>query len=460
MMPIRVRPIVKSTDATLSRPLTVFYLLISTQVLSLIGSTMTGIALGIWVFTETGDTTPLLLESFFYLTPQILLGSFSGVLADRMSRRFLIIVGDAGQAIPTLFLLIVFVTGNFALWHLYVAAFVQSMFALLQGPAIGASITMLVPDKHRDRANAIHQVTQPFANLVGPLLAGFLYAWVDVTGIILLDLLTFVVAVTVISFVHIPTPPASADSNAAGGTLWSELKGGIIFLLKRKGLLMLTLYFTFVNFITNGVFRIMMPYYLILTNDEHLVGILLGLGSLGLVTGGIATIFWRGTGSRVDTIMIGQMLAGLGLMFFGIVRTPLALGIVSFLMMLPYKMTNALLASINQVKIPPDMQGRVISLQINLASLATPLVLIITGPLIDNILEPAVGGESWVLLSPLFGSEPGAGMGLYIMVCGSLLLLSSAIVYAIPAVRYLERDTPDYYNNGSINMKNARASRN
>jgi MFS transporter, DHA3 family, macrolide efflux protein len=82
------------------RGLRTFYILTITQVLSFIGSEMTGLAIGIWLFTTTGNTTPLVLVPLFYSIPYILFSNIAGVLADRMSRRNLIILGDADCQFP------------------------------------------------------------------------------------------------------------------------------------------------------------------------------------------------------------------------------------------------------------------------------------------------------------------------------------------------------------------------
>ena len=421
-----------------------FYILAITQIFSLIGSGMTGFALGIRVFTDTGDTTPLLLVSFFTLLPYMFGGSLAGVVADRFSRKRLIILGDTGQAIPTLLLAISFLTNQFELWQLYLAMVVQASFSLLQSPALSASIVMIVDAQNRDRANAIMQIASPAAGMVAPILAGTLYGVLDVAGIMLADLATFVFAVVVISFIQIPQPTASEEGLASKGSIWSELKGGFQFLTTRRGLFILTLYFTFLNFVTEGVFRLFTPYLLLLTGSESAVGILQGIASLGLVAGGLVTTVWRGTHYRINTILPALMWAGIGMAIFGIVRDPLPLAIIMFLMMLPYKMTNALLVSVMQAKIPPDMQGRVFALSSQLSVFAMPLTFLITGPIVDRILEPAVGGEHWQLVEPIVGNAAGAGIGLYAIICGMLLLIATVVVYALPSVRHMERDLPDY----------------
>ena len=162
-----------------------FYTLVLTQTLSLIGSRISGLAIGIHIFTETGSATPLALVAFFGIVPLILAASVSGVLADRWDRRAVMILSDAGQALGTVLLLISFAGGGFELWHLYLVTFIQAIFGVFQGPAFSASVTMLVPEAQRERANAIQQMTGPTAGIVAPALAGVIYALGGVVGAIL-----------------------------------------------------------------------------------------------------------------------------------------------------------------------------------------------------------------------------------------------------------------------------------
>ena len=105
-----------------------FYTLVMTQMLSLIGSRMTGIGVGLWVFDRTGNASPLLTAAFFAELPGMVLGSFTGLLADRWERRHVIILGDIGQAVASFILLISLVTDSFELWHLYLAMLIQGIF--------------------------------------------------------------------------------------------------------------------------------------------------------------------------------------------------------------------------------------------------------------------------------------------------------------------------------------------
>lgn len=422
-----------------------FYILALTQVFSMLGSAMSSFAIAVWVFTETGNTTPLYLVSFFTFLPRMFFESVAGVFADRMSRKMLIIVGDAGQAIPTLLLMLSFMTGSFALWQLYAAALMQAIFSMLQGPSITASVTMLVPDNHRDRANSLLAIMNPLAGVLAPTLGAFFYSFLGVVGVLVIDLFTFVVAVSVISRIHIPQPPKGENVHIVTGTIWSEVQGAWQFLKQHRGLLYLVLYFSFTNFISNGAFRMFTPFILSISgNNEILLGFVQMGFSLGLVVGGLIPLVWRGFESRIKTVLLGLGLAGLGIVIFPVLRLPLALIIMSFMMALPYKFTNALSYSVQQAKIPAEIQGRVFALSSQIGVFAMPLIYLITGPITDKILEPAVGKRGWEIVAPIVGDAPGSGMALYIMVCGAIYFLATVFAYNNFALRHLETDLPDY----------------
>jgi hypothetical protein len=120
------------------------------------------------------------------------------------------------------------------------------------------------------------------------------------------------------------------------------------------------------------------------------------------------------------------------------------LGTALFFVFFTNALVDASFMSILQLKTPPDMQGRVFALLFQLMYIANPLALLLAGPLVDRVLEPAVGGPGWGAIAPIVGSAPGSGMGLLIAVAGALIFLITALVYAWPRARSIEADLPDY----------------
>lgn len=422
-----------------------FYTVAATQTVSILGSSMTSFALAIWIFTETGNTTPILLVGVMRNLPRIFFNSFAGVFADRLNRKMLIVVSDALQALPTLFLMFTFLTGSFQLWMLYAATVVQAIFGMVQGPAIYASVTMLVPDSHRDRANGILETMGPAAGIFAPIIGGFLYALVGVAGVMAVDVLSFLVAVFVIAWVHIPQPKKSKESEAAQGSVLSEVIGGAKFLLSRKPLLMLSAYFLIVNFLEAGIWPLMTPFLLTRTDyNEELLGILSAMISIGMVAGGLIPMVFRGSKKRIHTIMPLMIISSIMMILFAVTQQLLLLAMIGFIMMLPSKWTNALVSSIQQSKIPPDMQGRFFALAAQIAMFAMPTALLITGPLIDRWLIPLTDQPAWATFAPIFGTGEGGALALYIFTSSVLVILVTIAFYATPMLRNLETILPDY----------------
>jgi MFS family permease len=141
-----------TTNTSVQRGTRTFYALAVAQTVSQIGSTMSFLAVGIYVYQQTGQATPLALLSLFLLLPHMIAGGVAGVLADRYDRRTLMIIGDSGAALGSLALAISVSSGNFQLWHVYAAALWQALFSAIQRPAFEASVSASLSRMHNASA--------------------------------------------------------------------------------------------------------------------------------------------------------------------------------------------------------------------------------------------------------------------------------------------------------------------
>ena len=426
------------------RKLYTFYTLLVTQTFSLIGSRMTALALGIWIFADTGEATPLVLISFFSFLPRLLSASIAGVMADRYDRRYVMAIADVGQAVGTVLLLISFSSGAFQLWHLYAVTILQSVFDIFQTPAFQASVTMLVPDKHRNRANAIQLVTSPVAGIIAPALAGTLYGLFGVTGIITIDLLTFLASIIVLLSIYIPKPEPSDEEQTQRRSLWREALAGLQFVWQRKPLMMIFVFTGLTNFFLAGMISLQTPYILSRTNSEATLGTLLGIYSAGSLAGTVLMAIWGGTKRRVQTMMPGLAILGVALAFLGMAQQPLPMALMLFIMALFPPINNVSIISLLQIKVPPQLQGRVFAAISQISMTLIPLSYLVTGPTADNVFEPLVNTPAWSAFGTLFGNSAGAGMGLMMTISGIAITVVSLTIYSMPIVRNLETLLPDY----------------
>jgi MFS transporter, DHA3 family, macrolide efflux protein len=416
-----------------------FYILSAVQVLSFIGSSMTAIAVGIWVFSQTGDTTPVLLTVFFGSIPQMLGGAFTGVLIDRWDKRHALILVDIGQAVGTVVLMFSLLSGGFELWHLYLISLWQGIFGMIQAPTMLAFITTLVPDHRREHANAIQQTTIRIAGMIAPAMTGALYGAIGVPGVVLIDFITFVGAVVVTSQLAAVQHEPQANHAPKPASIRLDMAEGIRFLLSQRGLLWLVVHGTLINFFLSSVLSLATPYILTITRSPDLLGLVLGVLNAGPIAGALIMAAWGGTRPRIHTIMPAIMVISLVVIAYGLAQTPVALIVSAFCILLPMPMVTSMISAIVQFKTPQQIQGRVFAVIFQLASLANPLALLLTGPFVDNLLEPATRTQFWQYVVPIVGSQPGAGMRLLTIISGGLMLIVTLLFYANPLIRRVEK---------------------
>jgi hypothetical protein len=204
-------------------------------------------------------------------------------------------------------------------------------------------------------------------------------------------------------------------------------------------------YAALLNFLLNGVMILGTPYILARTDqNEIILGTILSVMNIGAIAGGVILSIWGGTRPRMYTILPCILVSGLFLALFGASRTPVAMGLSLLLFMLPLPMVDALFMSIVQVKIPPDIQGRVFATIMQLIKLLTPVAYFIAGPLADDVFEPAVGSSGWSAVAPLVGDGAGAGIGLMMLVSGISITIVTLLAIATPSLRDMEKILPDF----------------
>lgn len=412
------------------------------QLISTIGSGLTGFALAVWMYLETGQAAPFVYTALFNSLPVVMFSLFAGALVDRWNRRRVMILTDVGAAFTTFVVFLLYTSGRLEVWHIYVSSFLASLFATFQLPAFNASITMLVPKEQLTRANGMVQTGASVEGLLAPVLAGLLVGVIGVGGMILIDFLTFFIAVGTLLAIGIPQPVVGEANRAQ--SLLADIRQGWKFLYERSGLTALAGYIGVVNVLSTSVLALITPLILSFSNPR-ILGLTQMISSLGLLLGGILISSWGGTKRKMTGIYIGVLIAGIGLMFGGLRPTFWWIAIGIFLFLFPIPTVNAQLRSIIQVKSPLELQGRVFSVVFMIARLGPPLGFLISAPLADRVFDPRMspGGSLVPIFGPLFGVGTGRGIGLMMSLAGVGFWLVTALMYAYPRLRLVEDELPD-----------------
>lgn len=417
------------------------------QVISLTGSQMTGFALTVWAWLITGEATALALVGFFAFAPTVFVSPFAGALVDRWNRKFVMMLSDLAAVMSTMVVFLLFFTGNLQIWHLYITGAFSGAFGSFQFPAYSAAVTTMVSKKQYGRASGMLSMAQFGSNILAPVLAVILLTTIGIPGILAIDMVTFLVAIGALLLVHIPQPAVTEEGRKSKGSFWKESVYGFRYIVKRPSLLALQLIFFTVNLVVTFATTVMAPMLLARTgNDATVLGIVQSAIGLGGIVGSILLSIWGGPKRRIHGVLIGLTLAMVGILLLGLGRSPLIWALSAFFTLLFVPILNGSTQAIWQAKVAPDVQGRVFAARLMISQLSVPVAMLVSGPLADQVFEPAMmpGGSLAPLFSELVGTGPGAGMSLMFVIAGALGILIGLGGYAFRVVRNVEDILPDY----------------
>ncbi len=172
------------------------------QVVSQMGDWFNTIALYTIILNLTGSGRDIGLLLVARFVPSFVFGPLSGVLADRFSRRSIMIVSDLLRALIVLGFL--FVRRADQLWLIYVLTVLQLGLSTFFEPAKTAAIPSLVSDRELVAANAISSVTWSVMLTLGAAIGGVLTGWFGTDVAFVLDSLTYLLSAALIASVRVP----------------------------------------------------------------------------------------------------------------------------------------------------------------------------------------------------------------------------------------------------------------
>lgn len=358
------------------------------QAFSLLGSGLVQFSLVWWLAKETDSASVLALATTAALLPEIVLSPFAGALVDRWNRKRIMIYADLFVALATAILALIFFAGWIQHWHIYALMFARALGGLFHWPAMQASTSLMVPDEHLSRVAGINQSLRGVLSIASPPLAALLISFAPIFSILMIDIVTAIMAVTLLFFIHIPQP---ASKPAAGAvtvqSVFSDVAAGFRYMRAWPGMMLLLAMACLVNFVAFPT-NTLMP--LLITRHFgggawHFSAIESVFG-VGVIIGGLVLGVWGGFKNRIYTTLAGLIGLGLGFVMiasapgnmFGMALTGMALaGSMNV-------MTNGPLFAIVQSKVAHEMQGRVLTLINTFAMGMGPVSMLLAAPLSDH----------------------------------------------------------------------------
>lgn len=441
-----------------------FYHLLGTALIAITTNSFVWFAVTFWVFLETKNVISTSVIAGIFLVMTASSGFWLGSIVDHNKKKNAML----GSSIASL---IFFVIGFLiytntppsdfrsvtspVLWVFSVAILFGSIAGNIYNIAIPTLVTVLVPEKKRDKANGLFGSVMGVAFALTSVASAFILALGGMNAVLITAIVSTLIAFVYLSFIHIPEKhPIHAQHIQEQSTPIKtqqgeqqkkiDIKGTIKAIKDIPGLFALIIFNAFNNFL-GGVFMALMDAYGLTLVSLQTWGVMWGVLSLGFIAGGLL-IARTGLGANpIKTLFRINIAMWVICIFFTIQASIVLLfvGMMIYMILIPF--VEATEQTIIQKVVPHERQGRVFGFAQSVEQSASPLTAFMIGPIAQLIFIPFMTtGAGVELIGGWFGTGFGRGIALVFILTGLIGLIVTLIAmrspsYKLLAARYLKR---------------------
>jgi predicted MFS family arabinose efflux permease len=327
----------------------------------------------------------------------MLLMPLGGVISDQADRRRILLAGQSAGALITGVMAALAFSQRIATWHIYLWAFISGMVWMVIRPAYKVIVTEVVPAEEVRPAVSLNSVTETTALVLMNTGGSALIGWLGLPVAFMLNSASYLAAIFCVGRLRgLVQPARNMPGRVSFGRLFTDLKEGLAYLFRHKGLfypLVLTLV---------GI-AIVSPTTSLLAAIVHgqggsivLLGLLGGAASLGAFSGAVIAGM-KDEGNPLRTYSIFGLLAAAAMTVFAFHPVDLAGGLALFVIgFLAFAQ-----AVWNTSRVPrlaePEYQARIQSVTSMAFTLGTPLGALWGGMVVDHFGQSALAAGASVL---------------------------------------------------------------
>lgn len=396
-----------------------YILLWLSQSISQLGSSMTGIALIIWNFGESGSAMSVSLMTFCSFVPYVIVSLFAGAIVDRHSKKAIMLVCDSIAALCTLSILLSAAFGTLSVQQIYIVNAVVGFMNAFQQPASVVSVGKLIPKEKLANASGMNSFSSSLTAVLSPVIAASLFSFGGLRIILLIDILSFAFAFFVLLFfIRIPEEYVKSERKS----VLTETLEGFRFLRNEKGLFCVMLTMAMIMFFTMITYEnILSPMILARSGSSLVLGMVTAVIGAGGIAGGVLVSLGKGGKNCVRMIYLSAALSFLlGDIMMAVGRNVFMWSIAGIAASLPIPFITAGQNMIIYNRVPEELQGRVFAVRNAVQFSAAPVGILLGGFLAEYVFEPFMNTNGALpdLLHLLVGDGTGSGMAVMFLITG------------------------------------------
>ncbi|MER7892696.1 amino acid adenylation domain-containing protein [Micromonospora sp. NPDC094482] len=427
------------------------------QMVSLIGSAFTQWAIPIWIYLSTGSVMQLALFVTLALVPGLVIAPLAGAVVDRSHRKRVLIAGDVAAWATQLALGVLLWTDALQIWHIYGLMVGLSVATAFQRLAYVASVPQLAPKRYLRHAIGVVEMINGAGTLFVPLFAAGMLATIGLDGILVIDIVSYAVAVLVTASIRWPARLGWHRRE----TLTAEIANGFRFSWGHRHFRAMLLFFLVLNVFLAPPLILLSPLVLSFgaLADAAQVSFVSGLGA---TLAGLAVALWGGPSRRP---MHGVLLAILAMAVACVVIAarpdPLLVAVGAFGLTAGLTLTTGIYRAIVQVKIPQRYHGRAAALNQMISWSTLPLGFAVVAPAATALFEPMLmpDGRLAGSVGRLIGVGEGRGIAFVFLLCGLVIAVLVAVAARIRAIARFDTEAPDAIADDLVGVESLRHRR-
>jgi MFS family permease len=378
---------------------------------SLIGDGFFLVAIAWQVYDLWNAPTALALVGVAETVPIVGFVLVGGVVTDRFERRLVLIASSALRGVCVALLGVLALTGAIELWHIFAISAVYGAGQAFQGPAAGAIVPDLVPQRLLVQANSLSQFVRQLAfAFVGPAVGGLVVHGLGVGTAFLVDAASFVFAIAMLAL--LAPRPAAAQRDGGASSMRADIVEGLRFVRKHVWLWGTLAWALVALLLIYGPFQVLLPYLVRneLGGDAGDLGLVFASGGLGALLLSLA-IGQVGLPRRHITFMYAVwVVASLQIALYVFASAPWQAMVVSFVGEACWAAGLLVWITLMQRVVPAELLGRVKSIDWLVSIGLVPVSFAVTGPVaawlgVETVMLAA--GIGCALLTVFFLFLPG-----------------------------------------------------
>ncbi|MGL5820486.1 MAG: MFS transporter, partial [Sarcina sp.] len=361
-----------------------FTLLFFGQFVSTLGSGINMIGMSLYVLRFDNPILGMGVLSIIMALPWVFLSPFMGVLADKFSKKKIMIWCDILRGFLGLAL---FFTNN--IFVFYLITLIMSSLNVIFAPAASGFLPFILDEDELSQANSLYAGSGELAFLIGPAIGGLLVSLCGSGVVFMINGISYIFSG--ISEMFLSVDGYIKKDEIKKISVFNEIKEGYLYATKHKGIKFIILFFGVVS-LSFGVFRVLIPNYIVnqMGVSDSGYGIFVAMAGVGSTVGALAVpklLKWFKT---LELMVLGVIGYGILYFIFMFVKyIPLGL-LVYFFIGFSGVFMNVCYDIYLQKHADKEYIGRVFSLDMTLTNISTLIPMIIITVLGEHINENIV----------------------------------------------------------------------